>query len=79
MKRLFLLLFIFLFIITIATKVSDIYADDINCSDISTVPDSQLGACVDKLSQIKNQSEKATKPLEDQIAAIQARVNFIER
>lgn len=53
-------------------------AQSVDCTNPSILNLDQINICLDNLNQAKTQSEKATKPLEDQIAAIQKRVNFIE-
>jgi peptidoglycan hydrolase CwlO-like protein len=54
-------------------------AQSINCDNTSSLDLDQINICLDNLSKAKSDSEKATKPLEDQISSIVARVNFIER
>jgi peptidoglycan hydrolase CwlO-like protein len=54
-------------------------AQSINCDNTSSLDLDQINICLDNLSKAKSDSEKATKPLEDQINSIVARVNFIER
>lgn len=76
MKKLFsflLLLFFLLF------SVSLVNAQDAKCNNPSSLDLDQINSCLDQLNDAKEQSEKATKPLEDQVNGIKSRVAFIER
>ncbi|KKP81041.1 MAG: Stage II sporulation protein D [Candidatus Levybacteria bacterium GW2011_GWB1_35_5] len=77
MKKLLFLLFFTIF--TSFTFVHFVNAQNSTCENPSSLDLDQIGKCLDDLSQAKSQSEKATKPLEDQVNAISARVNFIEK
>ena len=77
MKKLLFLLFFTIF--TSFAFVHFVNAQNTACENPSSLDLDQIGKCLDDLSQAKSQSEKATKPLEDQVNAISARVNFIEK
>ncbi len=77
MKRLLFLLIFTIF--TFFAFVHFVNAQSSTCENPSSLDLDQIGKCLDDLNQAKNQSEKATKPLEDQVNAISARVNFIEK
>lgn len=75
MKKIFLSIFIVLFAVIF---VRFAFAQTPDCTNPSSLSLDQINSCLDTLSNAKSQSEKATKPLEDQVNAIGARVNFIE-
>lgn len=76
-KLLNLTIFIFvLFLITLSIKTTN--AQDIDCNNVNSLNEAGLSKCIDQLSNAKAQSEKATKPLEDQIASIRARITYIQ-
>jgi peptidoglycan hydrolase CwlO-like protein len=76
-KLLKLTIFIFvLFLVTFSIKSTN--AQDIDCNNINSLNEAGLSKCIDQLSSAKAQSEKATKPLEDQIASIRARIANIQ-
>lgn len=77
MKKLLFLLFFS--IIASISFVHFVNAEDLNCDDVSNLNESQLSTCLDQVRNALSQSEKATKPLEDQMNAIRNRVNFIEK
>lgn len=76
MKKIILSIFLTLVILTLFTKF--VKAEDLDCSKPSSLTLDQISSCLDNLGKAKVQSEKATKPLEDQVKAIQARVAFIQ-
>lgn len=76
-KLLNLTIFIFvLFLITLSINTTN--AQDVDCNNINSLNEAGLSKCIDQLSDAKAQSEKATKPLEDQIASIRARITYIQ-
>lgn len=78
MKK-FLSTTIFIFILLLLNagiKNSD--AQNIDCNNTSDLSLEQISGCLDQLNSAKAQSEKATKPLEDQIAGIKNRIAFIQ-
>lgn len=76
MKKIILSICLTLFVLIYFTQL--INAEDVNCNNVNNLDSSQLITCLSQLGKAKEQSEKATKPLEDQIKAIQARVAFIQ-
>lgn len=54
-------------------------AQEDKCSNPSSLGLDDINNCLDSLNQAKEQSERATKPLEDQLNGIQSRVTFIEK
>ena len=76
-KLLKLSIFIFVFfLLTIGIKYSN--AQSIDCNNTSNLSLEQISSCLDELNNAKAQSEKATKPLEDQVNGIKAIIAFIE-
>lgn len=70
-------IFIFvLFLIALSIKTTN--AQDIDCNNVNSLNEAGLSKCIDQLSNARAQSEKATKPLEDQIASIRARITYIQ-
>jgi SpoIID/LytB domain protein len=79
MRKLLFLLFTFFLLFSLLTYVNFVNAQSTDCSgDPKSWDLLKITSCLDELNKAKEQSEKATKPLEDQLAAIQNRVKFIE-
>jgi len=68
---------IFLFIILLS-PVNFVRAQSDECNNPSSLDLDKINTCLDELGKAREQSEKATKPLEDQVSSIRNRVNFIE-
>ena len=77
-KLLFLLLLICILLFSIA-KVSNSYAQDAMCNNPSSLGFEDLGKCVDELNSAKDQSVKATVPLQTEVNSIKQRIAFIEQ
>lgn len=76
MRKILASVSLLIFLLLSATFVN---AQDAKCNNPSNLDLDQINACLDQLTEAKEQSEKATKPLEDQVNGIKARVAFIER
>lgn len=79
MKKLLLATTLSLLSLFLIFNFSKSLAQSVNCDSPSSLDLDQIKICLDNLSKAKSDSEKATKPLEDQINSIVSRVNFIER
>lgn len=79
MRKFLLILFVSLFLIFLAFNIAKTQAQSSNCDNPSSLDLDQISICLDSLTRAKESSEKATKPLEDQISATVNRVAFIER
>jgi peptidoglycan hydrolase-like amidase/peptidoglycan hydrolase CwlO-like protein len=77
-KLLFLLLLIFTLTFFI-TKLPNTYAQDAQCSNPANLDLLAINNCLDQLNNAKQQSVKATAPLESQLNGIKQRVAFIEQ
>lgn len=79
-----LILINFLFIILVSSflflsaKTDLAFAQEDKCNNVKSLGLEDISKCLDDLSRAKEQSEKATKPLEDQLNGIKNRVVFIE-
>lgn len=78
MKKLLILIFFILTLTLLAITTKNTSAQDINCEDTSSLNLDQISRCLDKLNEARSQSEKATKPLEDQTNGLKQRISFIE-
>ncbi len=76
-KKIFSIIILSIAILLVSVHLSNAQTPD--CTNPSSLSLDQINTCLDTLNQAKNESEKATKPLEDQVNAISQRVNFIER
>lgn len=76
MKKLILSVFLTVFVFVLF--INFVFAENIDCTNVSSLSLDQINTCLDQLNQAKSASEKATKPLEDQVNAIQTRVKFIQ-
>lgn len=79
MKKFLLILFVSVFLVFLAFNITKTQAQSSNCDNPSSLDLDQISICLDSLTRAKESSEKATKPLEDQVNAIINRVAFIER
>jgi len=77
-KLLFLLLLIFTLAFCIV-NISRTYAQDAQCSNPSNLDLLAINNCLDQLNNARQQSVKATAPLENQLIGIKQRVAFIEQ
>jgi SpoIID/LytB domain protein len=78
MKKLLFLLFLILFLGLAIVLLPQVKAQDAKCNNPSNLGYEDLGKCVDELTSAKQQSEKATAPLEAQVNGIKLRIAFIE-
>ena len=78
MKKVLFLIFSIIFLAISIVMIPSSKAQDAMCANPSNLSYDDLGKCVDQLQNAKSQSEKATKPLEDQIAGMKQRIAFIE-
>ncbi len=78
MKKVLSLFSIVIFLIVIIFSIPITNAQNVACDNPSNLNLDQINGCLDELKNAKEQSEKATKPLEDQINGIKSRVAFIE-
>jgi len=79
MKKLFLLLFLILFLGLTIFLLPQVKAQDAKCNNPSSLDLSAINSCLDQLNAARQQSVKATAPLENQLAGIKLRVAFIEQ
>ncbi|HUD05021.1 MAG TPA: SpoIID/LytB domain-containing protein [Patescibacteria group bacterium] len=79
MKKLLFLLFLILFVGLAIVLLPQVKAQDAICNNPSNLGYEDLGKCVDELTNAKQQSEKATAPLQAQVNAIKLRIVFIEQ
>ena len=77
-KLLFLILLICTLLFSIS-KSSNSYAQDAKCNNPSSLSLDDINNCLDQLNSAKQQSVKATAPLETQLVGIKQRVSFIEQ
>lgn len=77
-KLLFLILLICALLFSIS-KISNSYAQDAKCNNPSSLSLDDINNCLDQLNSAKQQSVKATAPLETQLVGIKQRVAFIEQ
>ncbi len=77
-KLLFLILLICALLFSIS-KISNSYAQDAKCNNPSSLSLDDINTCLDQLNSAKQQSVKATTPLETQLVGIKQRVAFIEQ
>jgi peptidoglycan hydrolase-like amidase/peptidoglycan hydrolase CwlO-like protein len=77
-KLLFLILLICTLLFSIS-KISSSYAQDAKCNNPSSLSLADINTCLDQLNSAKQQSVKATAPLETQLVGIKQRVVFIEQ
>lgn len=77
-KLLFLLLLIGALLFSIV-NISKTFAQDAMCNNPSSLGFEDLGKCVDELNTAKDQSVKATIPLETEVSSIKQRIAFIEQ
>ena len=78
MKKVLFLVFSIIFLAISIVMIPSSKAQDAMCANPSSLSYDDLGKCVDQLQNAKSQSEKATKPLENQIAGMKQRIAFIE-
>lgn len=78
MKKVLSLFPIAIFLIVIIFSIPVTNAQNGACNNPANLNLDQINGCLDELKNAKEQSEKATKPLEDQINGIKSRVAFIE-
>lgn len=78
MKKLLILITIILVFLLFTKASINSNAQNNQCDNVSNLNLNQISTCLDQLKNAKAQSEKATKPLENQIASIKKRVAFIE-
>ncbi len=78
MKKAFSVFSIAIFPIVIIFSIPVTNAQNAACNNPANLNLDQINGCLDELKNAKEQSEKATKPLEDQINGIKSRVAFIE-
>ncbi len=88
MKKFFLNSFIFLnlffiifsvSLIITSQKTNVVLAADDKCNNTKALGLDEISTCLDQLAKEKEQSEKATRPIEDQLDGIKNRVIFIEK
>ncbi len=78
MKKALSLFSIVFFLIIIVFSIPITNAQNATCDNPANLNLDQINGCLDELKNAKEQSEKATKPLEDQVNGIKSRVGFIE-
>ncbi len=78
MKKLLILTSFIFTLIFLSISISNTNAQGVDCNNINSLNEAGLSTCIDQLSVAKSQSEKATKPLEDQVNNIKARIAFIQ-
>lgn len=77
MKKI-LFLFSVVVLLSITVVLVPVRAQDDMCKNPSTLQLEDINRCLDQLNKAKQDSENATKPLEDQVAGIKQRVANIE-
>ena len=78
MKKLLCLLFLIFGLAFCIVNISQTFAQDSKCSNPSGLDLNAINTCLDQLTNAKQQSEKATAPLEDEVNGIKLRITFIE-
>lgn len=79
MKKILFLLFLVITLLFCIIDISKALAQDAQCSNPSNLDLLAINTCLDQLNNARQQSVKATVPLENQLAGIKLRVAFIEQ
>src|ERR1035437_1410313 len=74
MKKLLFLLFLICSLLFSISKIPSSFAQDAMCNNPSALGYEDLSKCVDELNNAKQQSEKATAPLEAEVNGIKSRI-----